>query len=80
MGPRGGKYYTCAICGKAFPPSNVQVDHVDPVIPVDRAATDMSWDELINRVFTTEDNLQVICKPDHKKKSALENKERRMNR
>ena len=79
-GPRGGKMYRCAACGIAFPAAQVQVDHIDPIIPIGTAAKDMSWDTIIDRIFCSADNLQVLCKSDHKQKSAAEMRERRKHR
>lgn len=63
---RDAKHYRCASCEELFPQSNVQVDHIEPIGAVD------SWDEFIERLFCESDNLQVLCKPCHKKKSKQE--------
>ena len=63
---RLASHYRCAACEGDFPQSNVQVDHVKPI-------SDWSdWGEAIERLFCEADNLQVLCKPCHKKKSASE--------
>lgn len=51
--------YKCAECGKLFMRTEVAVDHVDPVIPLDKEFT--NWDEFVGRLFCNEDNLQVLC-------------------
>lgn len=51
--------YECAMCGKLFMRTQVAVDHVDPVIPLDKEFTD--WNEFVERLFCSEDNLQVLC-------------------
>lgn len=79
-GPRGGARYRCECCRVDFGVTGVQVDHIDPVIPVDRRARDMSWDEIISRIFCAIENLQVACRSCHKKKTAIENKERRKHK
>ena len=76
-GVRGGAKYICAVCGKAYSRKDVQVDHVDPVVPVNIATTDMSWSEIIPRIYCSPDNLQVLCRGCHQKKSIEENKIRR---
>jgi len=80
-GERGGKLYTCAKCGKAFQPKEIQVDHIDEVIPVDKITDDLSLDEIWNRLNCKThwkdsevnfDNLQCLCKACHKEKTASE--------
>lgn len=71
--------YKCAGCGEHVPLSkregrkkvqNVFVDHIEPV--VDPAIGFTSWDDYIERMFCEQDNLQVLCKSCHDKKSAEE--------
>ena len=76
-GPRGGKMYECKECGKAFKANEIQVDHIDPVIPVNRKTEDMDWNTIIDRMFCGVKNLQVLCKPCHKIKSLEERRLRR---
>jgi 5-methylcytosine-specific restriction endonuclease McrA len=72
-GPRGGKRYRCASCRKDFGAKDVQVDHIDPIVPIGTLSKDMSWDEIVSRIFCTPDNLQVLCSECHKIKSKEEN-------
>lgn len=67
----------CEECGKMEAKSNVQVDHREPLIPLDSSLEEMSWDEVVSRLWCDESNLQIICKPCHRLKSKAENKERR---
>jgi 5-methylcytosine-specific restriction endonuclease McrA len=76
-GKRGGKLYICNHCGLTFPLKDVQVDHISPVVPLDREIED--WNEYINRLFCEVDKLQVLCKSCHQIKSNRENEERRNN-
>lgn len=77
-GPRGGKQYTCACCGKTFGITKIAVDHISSVIPLDKTIDDLSWDEIVARMFCDKSNLQVLCKDVcHKKKTAEERKERK---
>ena len=73
-GPRGGALRVCAHCGLCFPMHKVHVDHIEPVIPVDREIKD--WNEYIVRLFCDIDNLQVLCKECHLIKSNNENNDR----
>jgi len=60
--------YECAECSGLFMGTDVAVDHIDPVIPVDQTFT--SWDDFIKRLFCEKENLQVLCsykrKDEHK--------------
>jgi 5-methylcytosine-specific restriction endonuclease McrA len=67
----------CETCGKMEAKSNVQVDHRQPVVPVDRSFEDMNIDEVVNRMWCEEKNLAIVCKPCHNSKTKEENKERR---
>lgn len=50
--------------------SKVCVDHIIPV--VDPKAGFENWDKYINRMFCGKDNLQVLCKTCHDKKTKEE--------
>jgi len=63
---RQAKHYRCRKCGKEFPQKQVQVDHTTPIGSVD------NWDSFIERLFCEADNLQVLCKPCHSKKTKKE--------
>ena len=77
-GPRGGKQYTCSECGKTFGVTKIAVDHLEPVIPLDKTVEEMSWDEVVERMFCDKANLQVLCKEVcHKKKTSEERKARK---
>ena len=63
---RIGKHYKCAKCLGIFPTAEVQVDHIDPVVPLSGFNT---WDELINRIFCEKEGFQVLCTECHKNKT-----------
>ena len=71
-------HYQCAKCKKHFPTTEVQVDHTAPVVCTEEGFK--GWDVYVERLFCEEDNLQVLCVSCHKKKSLVENKERRKKR
>ena len=50
--------------------NNVLVDHINPVINPTKGFT--TWDEVINRLFCEEDNLQVLCYDYHTRKTQEE--------
>jgi hypothetical protein len=53
--------FTCAECGKLFSRNNVQVDHIIPVVPLDKAESDMTYDDIVRGVCCNRENLQVVC-------------------
>ncbi len=75
--PRVKKWVFCGECGLIFPAYEAQVDHRLPVVPVNKALEDMSWDELVDRLWCNEENLTVMDKDCHKQKTREENKLRK---
>jgi len=71
---RMAEHYQCNVCKKSFAGKDVEVDHINPIVPISGF---ISWDSFIDNLFCKLSNLQVICKDCHKKKSKLENEERK---
>lgn len=67
---RMAKHYTCAMCAGKFVAAKIQVDHINPIIDPEVGFT--SWDDVVNKMFCEKENLQVLCKDCHKKKTAEE--------
>lgn len=65
-GPKGGRRIVCSMCGGLFGASNIEVDHIEPVIPFDRKAQEMDWNEIAERLFCGVDGLRCLCKDCHK--------------
>jgi 5-methylcytosine-specific restriction endonuclease McrA len=72
---RKAVYYQCNKCKEWYRKKYISVDHIDPVIPVDKGFT--SWDDFVERLFVSEDRLQVLCKTCHNKKTQEERKLRK---
>jgi 5-methylcytosine-specific restriction endonuclease McrA len=68
-------HYECSECKQHFVAADVQVDHIKPVVDPKKGFT--TWDNFIERMFCEADNLQVLCKPDHKIKTDQEKLERK---
>lgn len=75
--PRVTAFVYCSVCGLIFPRYLADVDHVLPIVPVDKSLEEMSWTELVDRVWCDLDNLQILDEDCHSQKSKLENQERR---
>lgn len=75
--PRVKTWCKCAICGNADAKTNMQVDHREPVVPVDKSLTEISWDDLVNNLWCDIKNLDAVCEACHNLKTKGENAERR---
>lgn len=53
--------YKCAVCEGLFARKNVQVDHMEPVVPLHKTESDMTYDEMARGIFCKSKNLQVVC-------------------
>ena len=62
--------YICAKCEGRFKQKDINVDHIKTVVPLHSKLQDMSFDEYAKAVFS--DDLQVLCKPCHHRKTAIE--------
>jgi 5-methylcytosine-specific restriction endonuclease McrA len=71
-GPRGGKLFICKHCGTSHAQKNTNVDHDVPVIPLNSSAQEMSLDVIVDRMWCDMNNLQVLCKECHDKKTKAE--------
>ena len=80
VGPRGGKMFVCDSCHNAFPQKEVNVDHIEPVIPIGLSMSDLPFDIILKRMWCEEHNLQVLCKTCHDSKTAVENAMRKAHR
>lgn len=78
--PRVKTWCRCELCEKLEPKSYMEIDHKQPLIPLDKSLEEMLWEEVINRLWCELDNLQSICTQCHTLKSTRENKERRENK
>lgn len=66
----------CQLCGELEAKSNMQVDHILPVIPLHLSLEEITLDTLIERIWCDRANLQAICVGCHDVKTAAERKER----
>jgi 5-methylcytosine-specific restriction endonuclease McrA len=71
--PKVKTWAQCSRCLKIDAKSYMQVDHVIPVIPLDRALEDMTWDEVIARLWCDKKYLAVLCISCHDYKTKVEN-------
>lgn len=54
----------------------MDVDHIEPVIPIEDSGKSKDWNKVISRMFCSEDNVQSICSTCHKQKSLSERGDR----
>ena len=78
--PRVKKWATCHECKQPTPEYLMQVDHVDPIIPIDSSLDEMKIDDLVNNVWCDANKLDALCKPCNSIKTKAENKLRRENK
>lgn len=64
-------HHRCNGCNGVFPKAQVQVDHIIPV------GFTKTWDDYIERLYCEIENLQVLCKKCHKKKTKIDNQTNR---
>lgn len=78
VNPKSGRiamHYKCHGCTEEFVKSDVQVDHVVPVVDPEKGF--QGWDVYIERMFCSPDNLQVLCSKCHEAKTKNEKKRRK---
>jgi 5-methylcytosine-specific restriction endonuclease McrA len=78
--PRVKKWSICEACRSVVPTYLIQVDHMTPIVPIDTTLEQMSWDDLVDRIWCDISNLQPICTDCHKEKTKLEQKARRAHK
>jgi hypothetical protein len=62
-------YWKCAKCAmESREATDFEVDHIDEV-----GSFNGDWTIYINRLFCNQNNLQLLCVPCHKKKTATKN-------
>lgn len=62
--------YPTAIAGR------MDVDHIDPVIPIEDSGKEKDWNKIVSRLFCADDNVQNICWICHKSKTLSERLDR----
>jgi len=73
-------WIVCDLCNLKVKENEINIDHIDPVIALDKKSSDYTLDEIFRRIDCDESNLQVICKECHDKKTAEEKEIRKQNR
>jgi len=70
--------YECAMCHELFGPKEVQIDHIESVIDINKGWE--SWDVYIERLFCDIENLACLCKQCHSSKTSAEVHMRKFSR
>ena len=68
-------FYKCSDCKELVKSTEIQVDHIQPVIPLNGNLAEMTLNEYALRVFKSK--CQLLCTVCHKLKSKSENSQRR---
>lgn len=76
--PRVKKWSLCPECSTHTPTYQMEVDHISPIIQVQETLDMLDMIQLVDRIWCSLSNLIAICKPCHKIKTKLENKQRRL--
>ena len=71
---RVAKLFRCNGCGEIFPQSQIDINHIEPVVPVEGFD---SWDGVIRRMFCEKEGMEALCKPCHKRITKEENSSRK---
>lgn len=72
--------YKCSNCEQIFKSKEVQIDHVEPVVPLKVTEEGQTWDSYITRMFCEVSGYQILCTTCHTMKSAVEVQTRKQNR
>lgn len=75
--PRVKSWGLCQECKTPTPKSYLIVDHIAPVIPLDKSFEEMTLDEVADRMWCWANNLQALCQICHLTKTKEENKIRK---
>ena len=75
--PRVTKWSKCSMCSVMTPTYKRDVDHIIPVIPINKTQDQLTFDELVDNIWCVKSNLQTLCENCHNAKSKLENSLRR---
>lgn len=74
------RWSRCEVCAQLVPTYLIEVDHKLPIIGLSETLEDLTWDQVVDRIWCERENLQGICEPCHKQKSKDEAKIRAANR
>jgi hypothetical protein len=74
--------YKCNLCGHEGKRKEFNMDHIEPVIPVEGFSNGKPWDwnEYIGRMYCEPSGYQMLCTVCHKAKTKKENAERKKYR
>jgi len=72
--PRVTRWSTCSGCQKCIPTYLLEIDHINPVVPVSSSLEELSIETFINNLWCEVKNLAPLCNSCHDKKTRAENK------
>lgn len=75
---RGINRYECAECKSCFQRKLIEINHINPVHPIDKAQITM--DEYVLNLFCEADGFNVLCIPCHKSLTMVQSELRKLKR
>jgi 5-methylcytosine-specific restriction endonuclease McrA len=74
--------YLCAACDKIFPRKEINLDHIEPIVPVAgfKNGEVFDFNEYIDRLLVEKEGFQVLCSECHSVKTKTENSTRKENK
>lgn len=69
--------FQCALCSSWMPRKEIQVDHIEPVVPVETGFTD--WNTFKERLFCDKSNLRCLCLTCHKQVTKEQRDKRKLH-
>jgi 5-methylcytosine-specific restriction endonuclease McrA len=75
--PRVTKWSRCMECKLPTPTYKIEVDHLKPVVPLNKEFSQMSLDEAVNNLWCPISDLQGLCHTCHNVKTKQERLERK---
>jgi len=78
--PRVTKWVRCNQCKQVTPAYLAEVDHLIPIVKIEEIGYNIDCNTLVDRIWCSEDLLQVLDKTCHAAKTKAENAQRRLHK
>ena len=78
--PRVTRWSRCRQCYGLTPTYKIEIHHLESVVPLDRPLDQMTWDEVVDRLWCDKFGLTAICPKCHNKITAEEKEARKLHK